>query len=183
MNESHPHKPNPIVWSARDRWVFRAVGALLGLIWGLLGVAVQALLVGDKFPLPWAENPAVIGLIAGMVFGLGHASQFWLARARKPARSWRLEMLVWAVVCLALGILWSSPVVLVLVMAWLGFGSILEAVRGLERALVLEFLARALLFVSLSVVPVGVLMAPVTVFVWRKTLGRLQSQHHSSTSF
>jgi hypothetical protein len=175
MTESHPLEPNPIIWSARNRWVFRAVGALLGLTWGLLGVAVQASLVRNESPLPWAENPAVIGLIVGMVFGVGHASQFWLARAGRPARSWWLEVLVWAVVCVALGILWSSPMVLLLVMSWLGYSSILEAIRGLESALVLEFLGQALLFVSLSVVPVGLLMAPLTVFVWRKTLARLRS--------
>jgi hypothetical protein len=179
MNESRPLEANLVIWSARNRWMFRAVGALLGLIWGLLGVAVQALLVRNEFPLPWAENPGVIGLIVGMVFGVGHASQFWLARAGRPARSWWLEVLVWAVVCVALGILWSSPLVLVLVLSWLGYSSIFEAVRGLERALVLEFLGRALLFVSLSVVPAGLLMAPLAVLVWRKTTQALHPEASS----
>jgi hypothetical protein len=168
VNESRPLEPNLIIWSARNRWVFRAGGGLLGLIWGSLGVVIEALLVRGGVIPSLTENPAMIDVIVGMVFGVGHASQFWLARARNPVRSWWLEVLVWAMVCVALGILWGSPVAMI------------SSQLTLNPGLPIGFLFLMPFFGALlsvyTVLPAAILMAPVTVFVWRKTLERLKSQ-------
>jgi drug/metabolite transporter (DMT)-like permease len=159
-------------WSARARWTLRGVGAVLGLIWGLLGTAVEALLVRNGTGPPLTENPALIAGVVGMVFGVGHASQFWLARVRQPARSWSLEVLLWAVVCIALGILWGSPMVLVFLQFTLSPGF------PVMMFFLIPFFG-ALLSVY-TVLPTAILMAPVTVFVWHKTLEYLESQRDSS---
>jgi hypothetical protein len=168
MTESLPHKPNPIIWSARDRWVLRLVGALLGLIWGLLGIVVEALLVRGGVIPSLTENPAMIDVIVGMVFGVGHASQFWLARARNPVRSWWLEVLVWAMVCVALGILWGSPVAMI--------SSQLTLNPGLPIGFLLLMPFFGALLSVYTVLPAATLMAPLTVLVWQQTRKRLGSK-------
>jgi hypothetical protein len=172
MNKSVQLESNPILWSARDRWVFQAVGALLGLIWGLLGIVVEALLVRNGTVPSLTENPAMIDVIVGMVFGVGHTSQFWLARARQPARSWWLEVLIWAVVCVALGILWGLPVAMI--------SSQLTLNPGLPVGFLFLMPFFGALLSVYTVLPAAILMAPVTVFVWRKTLEYLESQRNSN---
>jgi hypothetical protein len=167
MTELRPLDHIPLIWSARDRWILRAVGALLGLIWGLLGIVVEAFLVRNGTVPSLAENPALIGIVAGMVFGVGHASQFWLARVRQPVRSWSLEVLMVAVIGVALGILWGSPVVMVL--------QPFTSSPGLPMGMFFLIPFFGALLSVYSVVPAAILMAPATVFVWRKTLERLQS--------
>jgi hypothetical protein len=172
VNESHSLEPNPIIWSARVRWVFRAVGVLLGLIWGLLGIVIEALLVRNGTVPHLTENPAMIDVIVGMVFGVGHASQFWLTRARWPVRSWWLEVLVWAMVCVALGILWGSPVAMI--------SSQLTLNPGLPVGFLLLMPFFGALLSVYTVLPAAILMTPVTVFVWHKTLEYLEPQRSSS---
>jgi hypothetical protein len=164
MNESLQLESNPIIWSARDRWVLWVVGALLGLIWGSLGVVIEALLVRNGTVPSLTENPAMIDVIVGMVFGVGHASQFWLAQVRH-ARSWWLEVLVWAMVCVALGILWGSPVAMI--------SSHLTLNPGLPVGMFFLMPFFGALLSVYTVLPAAILMAPVTVFVWHKTLERL----------
>jgi hypothetical protein len=168
MNESVQLESNLIIWSARDRWVFRAVGALFGLIWGSLGVVMEALLLRGGVIPSLTENPASIDVIVGMVFGVGHASQFWLARARKPVRSWWLEVLVWAMVCVALGILWGSPVAMI--------SSQFTLNPGLPVGFLFLMPFFGVLLSVYTVLPAAILMAPVTVLVWQKALERLQSR-------
>jgi hypothetical protein len=168
MNESVQLESNLMIGSVRDRWIFRAVGAVLGLIWGFLGVVMEALLLRDGVIPSLTDNPASLDVIVGMVFGVGHASQFWLARARKPARSWWLEVLVWAAICVTLGILWGSPVAMI------------SSQFTLNPGLPIGFLFLMPFFGALlsvyTVLPAAILMAPVTVLVWHKALEHLQSR-------
>jgi hypothetical protein len=176
MNESHPHKSNPITWSARDRWVFRVVGALLGLIWGLLGVVLQEILLSSRtFELaPSAENPVLITIVFGMVFGVAHTSQFWL-QAHRRVRFWLLEVLMFAAICVGFGILWGWLLVLVVwpFMPSLGFA------LGLPVQMLLWIPVFGGFMGLYTVVPAAILMAPVTVLVWQRILKRLRSQYTS----
>jgi hypothetical protein len=174
MTESLPHKPNPIVWSARDRWLFRAVGALLGLIWGLLGIVLQEILLSNRtFELaPSAENPVLITIVFGMVFGVAHASQFWLLQSHRRVRFWPLEVLLYAAICVGFGILWGSLSVLVVwpFMPGLGFAV------GLPVQMLLWLPVFGGFMGLYTVVPAATLMAPLTVLVWQQTRKRLGSK-------
>jgi hypothetical protein len=172
MNESHPHKPNPIIWSARDRWLLGSVGAGLGLIWGLLGIVLQEILLSSRtFELaPSAENPVLITIVFGMVFGVGHASQFWL-QAHRRVRFWPLEVVMFAAICVGFGILWGWLLVLLVwpFMPGLGFA------LGLPVQMLLWVPVFGGFMGLYTVVPAAILMAPVTVLVWQQTRKRLGS--------
>jgi hypothetical protein len=169
MNESHPHKSTPIIWSARDRWVFRVVGAVLGLIWAALGIAIQSVILKGPIGPGLPEFPAVVGVCFGMMLGTGQVAGFWLARRSQWVRAsgWLLEVLGYGLACIALGILWGSVIVFVTLVAVVPTG-----------ALVYIPLFGALLSVY-SVLPAAILMAPVTVLVWYKTLERMTSRRGS----
>jgi hypothetical protein len=145
--------------------MFRGVSALLGMAWGLLGVKIEAVLVRGGTVPPLRNNPALVGVIVGMVLGVMHANKLWLVRGRQPTQVWPLEVLLWAFVCMALGCLWGSLVVIVLPLFSLGEG-------GPVILYVLTPLFGVLLGMY-SALPAAILMAPVTVVVWRKLLERL----------
>jgi hypothetical protein len=159
-------------WSARARWTLRGVGVALGLIWGLLGLAIQTFVFRGSNNLALPEALAFFGVVIGMMLGVGHASQFWLARSlnRSGGLWYGLEVLVWAFVCVVLGVLWGSPLVLL--------GLLFSSVQVPIGATLIVPVFGAILSLY-SVVPAAILMAPLTVFVWRKTLGHLESQRVS----
>jgi hypothetical protein len=179
MNEPRQATFNPIIWSARDRWAFRGVGAVLGLIWGALGiaagvtvgVAIKALLVPGPFGADLLEFPTIIGVCLGMMLGTGQVAGFWLAwRSKRLAGVWLLEVLICGLACIVLGILWGSVIVFVTLAA-------LMAVAGLQFPIIalpyIPFFGA--LLSAYSVLPAAIVMAPVTVFVWQQTLQRLRS--------
>lgn len=167
MNEPRQLEFNPIIWSARDRWTFRGVGAVLGLIWGVLGIAIQTFMLRGPIGPGLPEFPAIIGVCLGMMLGTGQVAGFWLVRRSQRFRSggWLLEVLGYGLACIALGILWGSVIVLVTLTVGTGF----------------QFPIIGLLYIPLfgallsaySVLPAAILMAPVTVLIWYKTLERL----------
>jgi hypothetical protein len=171
MNHSPNLESSFNPWSVRARWTLRGVGVALGLIWGLLGIAIQTFVLRGLSELSLPDNLAFSGVVIGMMLGVGHASQFWLARSSKRTRGlWSvLEVLVWAFVCVVLGVLWGSPVAM---------AGLLN--MGVPPGVML-FVPVYGAFLSLySVVPAAILMAPLTVFVWRKTLERLEVQRVST---
>jgi hypothetical protein len=196
VNESVQLEPNLILWTARERWVFGSVSAALGLIWGLLGV-----LLLSTFGLLWSDFTgerdsarASFAVTLGMSFGAVHAGKLWHRSIKPSARSWVFSRhdyvhlsITWGFRTVLLGVLWGSVLVIPFQILWEPSVSPLLS-KGLP---VLEVLVRMVLglmalwlqgllfgvFVGvLSVVPVGMLMAPVSIFVWRKTLGLLESQ-------
>jgi hypothetical protein len=168
MNESRQLEPTPIIWSARDRWVFRAVGAVLGLIWGVLGIAIQAFILKGPIGPGLPEFPALIGVCFGMMLGTGQVAGFWLVRrSQRFTSGWLLEVLGYGLACIALGILWGSVIVFVTLVVGTGFDVPISA-------LLLIPLFGGLLSVY-SVLPAAILMAPITVLVWSKTLERMSS--------
>jgi hypothetical protein len=170
MNKSLQPESNPVIWSVRDRWVFRAFGALLGLIWGLFGIAIQAFILTAPIGPGLPEFPAIIGVCFGMMLGVGQVAGFWLVRrAQRLTGAWLLEVLGYGLACIVLGILWGSVIVLVTLAVGTGFDLPVTALPLIP-------LFGAWLSVY-SVLPAAILMAPVTVFVSYKTLERLQSQH------
>ncbi len=172
MNESRPLETNPVIWSARDRWVFRGVGATLGLIWGVLGIAIQAFILKGPIGPGLPEFPAIIGVCFGMMVGTGQACGFWLVRrSQQVANGWLLEVLGYGLACVALGILWGSVIVVVTLVIGTGFDLPFSALPLIP-------LFGALLSVY-SVLPAAILMAPVTVFAWYKTLEHFESQQRA----
>jgi hypothetical protein len=193
MNGSHTLEPNPIIWSARDRWLFGGVSAALGLIWGVLGV-----LLLSTFGLLWSDFAgernsvqASFAMALGMAFGAVHAGKLWCRSIKLSAQSWVFSRhdyvhlsITWGFRIVLLGVLWGSVLVVPFRILWepsfsLPSGSVLEilvrAVLGL-MALWLSGLIPGMFVGVLSVVPVGLLMAPVTILVWRKTFGVLESR-------
>jgi hypothetical protein len=169
MNESVQLESNPIIWSARDLWLFRAVGAVLGLIWGVLGIAIQAFILKGPIGPGLPEFPAVAGVCFGMMLGTGQVAGFWLVRRSQwVARGWLLEVLGYGLFCIALGILWGSVIVFVTLVVGTGFDFPIGA-------LLLIPLFGGLLSVY-SVLPAAILMAPIMVLVWYRTLERMSSR-------
>jgi hypothetical protein len=196
MTESRQLEPNLILWTARDRWVFGSVCAALGLIWGLLGVLLLTALglLWSDFAGERNSAKASFAVMLGMTFGAVHAGKLWHRSIKPSARSWVFSRhdyvhlsITWGFRIVLLGVLWGSVLVVPFRVLW-------EPSFSFPSSSVLEILVRAVLglmalwlsgvipgmFVGmLSVVPVGMLMAPVSIFVWRKTLGLLESRRIS----
>jgi hypothetical protein len=171
VDELYLFKPSLSRLSARERWILRSVSFVLGLLWGALGLFIgTSFLIAEKISNQ-PDPHTVVGVLLGMMLGVGQASQWWLARSHKKVRGvWQvLELLECALVCIVLGICWGT--IAMFIYGVVGF--------GLTPLLVFIPLLGVITSVR-SVVPAALVMAPVTLFVWHRTLERLKSQHISS---
>jgi hypothetical protein len=161
--------------SSRERSWFLAVSAVIGLVWGALGLGIQVLLLRGPVGFGLPEGPAISGVMLGMALGTAHAGHVWLARRSHRNRgAWPLEALVYGSICVALGILWGSVIVLVM----LPFGT---EFKMASRMLYLIPVYGAVLG-AFSVLTAAIMMAPLTVLAWNKTLERLESQRVVSSA-
>ena len=202
MNQAVQLEFSPVIWSARERWMFGGVSAALGLIWGALGVLLMT-----AFGWLWSDftgtgNSALasFAVMLGMTFGAVHAGGLWHRSLKPSARSWVFSRhdyvhlsITWGFRTVLLGMLWGSVLVIPFRM-WSESISISPLLS--QGVPILEIIGRVVLGVMalwfqgflfgmfagvLSVVPVGMLMAPVSIFGWRKTLGFLESRRGSNS--
>jgi hypothetical protein len=149
--------PNPIKWSARERWKLRLVSFGIGLLWGVAAfVFAFAIQAEDSRGSFWLfAAPQVLGA----VLGVGQASQIWLAGLEKRIESRLNEIIVYAAVGCVLSGFWAT----------VGLVLLLYSPFGL-------FASPALFL--FYIVP-SVFMAPLAVFVWKKTLEHLAAQRRA----
>jgi hypothetical protein len=161
-------------WVGSERNRLRLVSLGLGLAWGGLGVLILTALgvTWRGFLGPRDSAYVTFGVTMGMALGTVHAGEFWRRRARRVALS-RHDVvhfsITWGFRAVGLGILWGAGLVL------LGLLSV-ASVGGMVGWLVLSVFAllfQGALVGLLSVIPAGILMAPLTVFVWHRTLERI----------
>jgi hypothetical protein len=181
-----------ILWfrfSRLERWLF-FTSLLPGASWGLLGIALASQLPSMVTNSRFGEwDIARPWIIIGMTLGVASSSVVWHRRVRRDGSS-VVYGLFWSLCCVAHGIVWGA---LGVGLVAVGRGLLSKPMDG-GSAMVLVALPLGVLLVGtiglifgsfyaiVTVLPVGLLVFPLTEELWRRT----EAQHlepESETAF
>jgi hypothetical protein len=171
------------LWKSPEFTPLRISSLFLGLMWGFLGVIIQTQahpsnMFNFDIRLPLRSNLMPhLGIVLGMMFGVWHASGYWLKdrRSLMPEASWfskpRISLAFSCLVSSILaGVMWGTVCITALALV---FDVLLQTHGLFSMWLLAPLVALGGLMISVfTVLPASLVMLPITLIVWEKAFNR-----------